>query len=49
MIKLGIDDIDYPFLLKRSSNPPKQLYIEGNIDILNNNMIAIVGSRHYTE
>lgn len=49
MIKLEIDDIDYPFLLKRITNPPKQLYVEGNKDILNNNIIAVVGSRNNTE
>ena len=46
---LEIDDIEYPFLLKRIANPPKQLYIEGNKEILNSNMIAVVGSRNNTE
>lgn len=49
MIKIEIDDIDYPFLLKRIPNPPKQLYVEGNKEILNNNIIAVVGSRENTE
>ena len=49
MNKLEIDDIEYPFLLKRIANPPKQLYIEGNKEILNSNMIAVVGSRNNTE
>lgn len=49
MIKIEFDDIDYPFLLRRISNPPKELYVEGNKDILNNNIIAVVGSRNNTE
>lgn len=49
MIKIEFDDIDYPFLLRKISNPPKELYVEGNKDILNNNIIAVVGSRSNTE
>ena len=49
MLKIENNELDYPFLLKRLINPPNQLYIEGNKDILNNNMIAVVGSRGNTE
>ena len=49
MVKIEFGDSDYPFLLKRLPNPPKQLYVEGNKEILNNDMIAVVGSRNNTE
>lgn len=49
MQKIGFYDCEYPILLRRISNPPKELYVEGNKDILNNNMIAVVGSRNNTE
>lgn len=31
--------------MKNIPNPPKNLYIEGNIKLLNANSIAIIGSR----
>ncbi len=40
---------EYPKQLINIKNPPKKLYIEGNIDLLNTNMIAIIGSRNCTE
>ena len=49
MVKLSVNDCEYPFLLKRIVNPPAQLYVEGNKDILNSNIIAVVGSRVDTE
>lgn len=43
------EDKKYPKQLKQIPNPPKQLYIVGNEDILENEGIAIIGSRCYTE
>ncbi|MBE5946010.1 MAG: DNA-protecting protein DprA [Lachnospiraceae bacterium] len=43
------DDEDFPQKLKEIHNPPKRLYIRGNLDgsiNLNNKNIAIVGSRN---
>lgn len=39
-------DSIYPELLKRISSSPKKLYAIGNINLLNMNSIAIVGSRN---
>ena len=39
----------YPKILKNIKKAPKKLYINGNLDILNSNCIAIVGSRKNTE
>lgn len=47
VIKLG--EKGYPEQLIKIKNPPRQLYIEGNIDLLNTNIISIVGSRCCTE
>lgn len=46
-IKLGEEK--YPEKLIKIRNPPKQIYCEGNIDLLKENIIAIVGSRNYTK
>jgi DNA processing protein len=39
----------YPTLLKEISNPPKFLFVQGNVDLLNRAQIAIVGGRYPTE
>ena len=39
----------YPKILKNIKKAPKKLYINGNLDILNSNCIAIVGSRKNTK
>ena len=48
---IGIEDSLYPSLLREISSPPKQLYIRGNVKILNNpHLLAVVGARkanHY--
>ena len=46
---INIEDTNYPDKLKQIKNPPKKLYVEGNIDILNTNCISIVGSRNCTQ
>lgn len=48
MIKIQIIEYNskyYPKELLKISNPPKRLYAKGNIDLLNSNSIAIIGSR----
>lgn len=48
MITIKITDNKYPRRLRDIKNPPKQLYVEGNTELLNNNSLAIVGSRKCT-
>ena len=43
--KICIDDKEYPEHLKNIHNPPKQLYILGDENILDEQCIAIIGSR----
>ncbi len=49
MKKILITDKQYPEKLKRIKNSPKQLYYEGNINLLNTNIISIIGSRNCTQ
>lgn len=46
---IGKDSPCYPSLLLDIYNPPELLHIKGNISILNENSIAIVGTRKPTE
>lgn len=46
---ININDRIYPSRLKNIPNPPKVLYLEGNIDLLKSNSIAIIGSRSCSE
>lgn len=48
MTIIKITDNIYPKRLLDIKNPPKQLYVEGNTELLNNNSLAIVGSRKCT-
>lgn len=45
MVKIRNSDEGYPESLKQIPNPPKQLYVLGNEQILNEKSIAIIGSR----
>ena len=45
IIKININDYKYPKKLKIINNPPKALYCIGNIELLNDYGIAIVGAR----
>lgn len=45
---ISVFDEQYPYLLKQISSPPIILYVEGNIDCLNDTIIAVVGSRNCT-
>lgn len=49
IIKITIEDEKYPYSLRRIKNPPQQLYLKGNIELLNKNIISIIGSRSCTE
>lgn len=49
MIKITIESKKYPDKLRKIKNPPKQLYLEGNIELLNRNAISIIGSRNCTQ
>jgi len=43
---LTIQDLNYPAQLKEIDNPPPVLFVRGNIDLLTQPQIAIVGSRN---
>lgn len=52
MITLKSIDINskyYPESLKKIKNPPSKLFYKGNLDLLNEPSIAIVGSRNLTD
>lgn len=46
---INYDDDIYPLRLKEILNPPKKLYTKGNLDLLNETNIAIVGARYCSE
>lgn len=46
---IKIDDINYPKSLLKIKNPPKKLYLEGNEKLLNQDSLAIVGSRRCSQ
>ena len=46
---IDINNEFYPEILREISDPPKKLYVLGNIDNLNSRSIAIIGSRKCTE
>jgi DNA processing protein len=46
---LTINDKEYPELLKKIYDPPKELYIKGETAALNNKCLAIVGTRTATD
>lgn len=43
------EDNEYPEILRKIKKPPKQLYAEGNIELLKTNIISIIGSRACSE
>ncbi len=49
VILLTQEDDAYPVLLKETTNPPLILYCKGNIQLLNSNCLAVVGTRRPTD
>lgn len=47
-IEININNEIYPSKLKEIKNPPKKLYMRGNLELVQNNSIAVVGSRECT-
>ncbi len=46
---ITLDCPEYPTLLKQTDSPPPVLYVHGNISIINDPQLAIVGSRNPTQ
>lgn len=46
ILTINLFEENYPELLAQIPDPPLVLYCRGNIQLLNSNIIAIVGSRH---
>lgn len=42
---IKINSKKYPNKLRKIKNPPKQLYLKGNADLLKTNGIAVIGSK----
>lgn len=49
MKKVLLENKQYPGHLRKIKIPPKQLYLQGNVQLLNKPTIAIIGSRNCTE
>lgn len=49
ILVISLEDSNYPELLREIHNPPYILYAKGNIALLNSTMLAVVGSRKFTE
>ena len=48
MERIKFEDRGFPEKLRKIENPPNEIYVEGNKEILNNNLIAVIGSRNNT-
>ncbi len=48
-IKIDIESTEYPSRLKEIPDPPKTLYLRGNLDLLKSKAVSIVGSRRSTD
>ena len=46
---IKISDEKYPENLKYIKKPPKKLFYKGDINLLNSNCFAVIGSRDLTE
>lgn len=46
---INIESNLYPKNLKQITNPPKIIYAEGNVELLNTKIISIIGSRVCSE
>ena len=47
--QIKLEEDEYPKILRNINNPPKQLHVLGNVDLLNKPGIAIIGSRNCTD
>ncbi len=47
--KITIENKEYPLVLKEIHNPPKELYIKGEIVNQDKVAVAIVGTRRYSQ
>ena len=47
-VRIDIDSVEYPARMRDIPDPPKQLYCTGNIGLLNERSIAVVGARKNT-
>ena len=43
------NDVKYPKRLLQIKNAPEKLYVAGDVNLLNQDSIAIVGTRKYTK
>lgn len=48
IVEIKIKDKDYPNKLAKINNPPKKIYAQGNLNLLKEPSIGIVGSRDCT-
>ena len=46
--KIDHESNEYPDKLREIPNPPKQLYCSGNLELLNQTSVGVVGSRKFT-
>ncbi|MBQ9075464.1 MAG: DNA-processing protein DprA [Mogibacterium sp.] len=46
--RIDLDSPEYPELLREISDPPQQLYCAGDISLLHEMSVSVVGSRKYT-
>ncbi len=45
---VSLDDVQYPARLRQIYDPPLVLYVRGNVEVLNQHGIAVIGTRHPT-
>jgi DNA processing protein len=48
-LELSINDKNYPEILKGIKKPPQKLYYKGNLKLLKEPALAVIGSRHLTD
>lgn len=46
IIRIELNDKEYPDRLRKIKNPPKQLYVKGSVQNLKEYGIAVIGTRH---
>ena len=49
MIEIKITDKEYPEMLRKIENAPNKLYAIGNLELLKEDSISVVGTRHITD